>query len=148
MQIYFLSAINKFPFVKFGGNGTKAKKRRNNLWGNFRHLFSQSAANAELLWQEAIRAKKNEGKKKKEIIIEVERVRVTCKRTNRYGGWCQICRGQVEFLTALEAAVFLNVQLQTIARNLAAGAFHEHLLPDGTLLVCLNSILHDGQQTE
>lgn len=78
--------------------------------------------------------------KKKEIIIEVEQVRVTCRRKNRYSGWCAVCQAEVEFLTVFEAAFILNLSLHAIA-----GVFHEYVMTDGTLLICLNSLLHGGE---
>ncbi|MDQ4123282.1 MAG: hypothetical protein M3209_17745 [Acidobacteriota bacterium] len=78
--------------------------------------------------------------KKKEITIEVERVRVTCRRKNRYAGWCATCKAEVEYLTVFEAAFILNLSLQALS-----GVFHEFAMPDGTLLICLNSILHNGE---
>lgn len=78
--------------------------------------------------------------KKKEIIIEFERVRVTCRRKNRYSGWCAACQSEVEYLTTFEAAFILNFSVQAIA-----GVFHEYAMRDGTLLICLNSLLDSGE---
>jgi thiol-disulfide isomerase/thioredoxin len=78
--------------------------------------------------------------KKKEIIIEVERVSITCRRKNRYAGWCAVCQSEVEYLTAFEAAFILNFSVHAVV-----GIFHEYAMPDGTLLICLNSLLHGGE---
>ncbi len=43
-------------------------------------------------------------KRQKEIVIEVERVRVVSRRTHSYQGWCTECRDEVEFITEQEAA--------------------------------------------
>lgn len=41
---------------------------------------------------------------KKEIVIEIDHVRVICQRTKRSVAWCEECAAETEFVTPAKAA--------------------------------------------
>lgn len=80
-------------------------------------------------------------KRQKEIVIEIERVRVVSCRTHSYQGWCTECRDEVEFITEPEAAAIADKSVDDIHTSVERVELHAGSLPDGTRLVCLNSLL-------
>lgn len=82
---------------------------------------------------------KNE--KVKEIIIEIERVRVIRHRTSCFETWCHDCAAESQFVTLTEAAILTETGVQKIFQCADVGALHTTTTADGTRLVCLNSLL-------
>jgi hypothetical protein len=80
--------------------------------------------------------------KVKEIIIEIERVRVVQKRSPRYKAYCLECREETEFMTMTEAAAISETSIQKIFQCTEVGTLHTTVAPNGTVLVCLNSLLN------
>lgn len=79
---------------------------------------------------------------KREIIIEVERVRVIYNRRNRFLKWCPFCRSKVEILTLEEAAEIAGVNRKTIVDFIEQSKIHLYQTPEGKSAVCLNSLLN------
>ena len=82
---------------------------------------------------------------KREITIEVERVRVIYNRKNRCLKWCAFCRSEVEILTLEEAVKIAGINLETICGFIAQGRIHLSQTPhEDESGVCLNSLLNIG----
>lgn len=81
---------------------------------------------------------------KREIIIEVERVRVIYNRRNRCLKWCAFCRSSVEILTLEEATEIAGISRETIHDFIGQGRIHLYQTPEGKSTVCLNSLLNIG----
>jgi hypothetical protein len=81
---------------------------------------------------------------KREIIIEVERVRVIYNRKNRCLKWCAFCRAEVEILTLEEALEIAGSNLEEICHFIAQGRIHLYQMREDKSAVCLNSLLNIG----
>ena len=81
---------------------------------------------------------------KREIIIEVERVRVIYNRKNRCLKWCAFCRSEVEILTLEEAMQIAGINQETIGALIGQGRIHLYQTREDKSAVCLNSLLNIG----
>ncbi|MEP6924363.1 MAG: hypothetical protein ABI954_07845 [Pyrinomonadaceae bacterium] len=81
---------------------------------------------------------------KKEIVIEIEHVRVICQRTKRSLTWCRECDAESDFVTTNEAAALIDQTLDQIADLVSTGVIHVGITPARNFLVCLNSLLSIG----
>lgn len=82
---------------------------------------------------------------KKEIIIEIEQVRVICQRTKRALAWCGECSAESDFVNTSEAAALIDHTLDQIAEFASTGVIHVGVTPAGTFLICLNSLRRIGE---
>ncbi|PYS75743.1 MAG: hypothetical protein DMF66_18575 [Acidobacteria bacterium] len=55
--------------------------------------------------------------------------------------WCAGCDGEVGHLAAEQAARAVGITLRALCRMVEAGALHSTETPDGSLLVCVNSLM-------
>jgi hypothetical protein len=81
---------------------------------------------------------------KREIIIEVERVRVIYNRRNKGLKWCAFCLRQVGILTLEEAVEIARINPETICGFIAQGRIHLYQTGDDNRGICLNSLLNIG----
>jgi hypothetical protein len=79
---------------------------------------------------------------KREIIIEVERVRVIYNRRNRCLKWCAFCRAKVSILTLEEALEIAGISRETICGFIAQGRIHLYQTREDESAICLNSLLN------
>lgn len=77
----------------------------------------------------------------KEIVIEIERVRVVCQKSKRRDAWCDGCGDNSEFISPFEAATLTGQSLEQIAELASLEKIHNLMTPAQTFLVCLNSLL-------
>jgi hypothetical protein len=83
---------------------------------------------------------------KREIIIEVERVRVIYNRRNRCLKWCAFCRAEVGILTMEEAMKIAGINPETICGFIAQGRIHLYQTQEDESAICLNSLLNIGSK--
>lgn len=84
---------------------------------------------------------------KREITIEIERVRVIYNCRNRCLKWCAFCRAEVAILTLEEAVQIAGMNPETICGFIAEGRIHLYQTrgdESATAAVCLNSLLNIG----
>jgi hypothetical protein len=81
---------------------------------------------------------------KREIIIEVERIRVIYNRRNRCLKWCAFCLRQVEILTLEEALEIAGINPETICHFIGQGRIHLYQTREDESQICLNSLLNIG----
>ncbi|HEX8734478.1 MAG TPA: hypothetical protein VF721_04095 [Pyrinomonadaceae bacterium] len=81
---------------------------------------------------------------KREIIIEVERVRVIYNRKNRYLKWCAFCQSEVSILTLEEALEIAGIKPETLSGFINEGRIHLYQTREDKSAVCLNSLLNIG----
>jgi hypothetical protein len=79
---------------------------------------------------------------KREIIIEVERVRVIYNRRNKCLKWCAFCLRQVEILTPEEAIKIAGINPETIFHFIEQGRIHLYQTRADKPQICLNSLLN------
>jgi hypothetical protein len=80
-------------------------------------------------------------KKKTEITVETDQVLIIRQRRSGVRAWCDGCAQPVKLVTAEEAATVAGVSTRTIYRWVEAEKVHFTETPDGSLLICLNSLL-------
>jgi hypothetical protein len=79
-------------------------------------------------------------KKRLEITIDTERVFVIRRGSRSATAWCGACGQRVTMITPDEAAITAHVSTRAVYRLVEAGRLHFLEVPDGLLLVCLNSL--------
>lgn len=77
---------------------------------------------------------------KRKFVIEVDRVRLVCRRPRGYATQCRGCGAEVELVTFDEAAKIVGTSIDAIINCAARGKLHLGIVPEA-LLVCLNSLL-------
>lgn len=81
---------------------------------------------------------------KREIIIEVERVRVIYNRRRKCLKWCAFCGSKVEILTLEEALEIAGTSAETICDFIEQGGIHFYQTREDKPQICLNSLLNIG----
>ncbi|MBI4468270.1 MAG: hypothetical protein HY650_03000 [Acidobacteria bacterium] len=79
-------------------------------------------------------------KRRIEITVETDRVTIIRSDRNVLRGWCQRCGEQVSMLTVDQAASVACLTPRTINSLVEAERLHFTQTPEGSLLVCLNSV--------
>lgn len=80
-------------------------------------------------------------KKRTEIAIEIDEVVFVKALSNRSGmAWCVGCANEVLMVTPQQAAAIARVSVRDINRRVEAGEVHFLETPEGSLLVCVNSL--------
>jgi len=79
---------------------------------------------------------------KREITIEVERVRVIYNRKNRCLKWCAFCQSEVSILTLEEALEIAGIDPETLSRFISQGRIHLYQMREDESAICLNSLLN------
>ena len=84
---------------------------------------------------------------KRRIEIQVDKSRLLILR--RSGGivsnWCDDCSQASAMLTADEAAALTNVSSRIIYQRVERGEVHYRETPEGSLLICANSVRGNGE---
>ena len=81
-------------------------------------------------------------KRRTEIKIQMERlVIVRPRRSTNMIEWCEACAGLTRMLTVDEAAAVARSTSRDIYRRVEAGELHFMETPEGSLLICLDSIV-------
>jgi hypothetical protein len=80
-------------------------------------------------------------KKKTEIIVEREQVLVIRRLDDRQPRWCAECAEQAQMLSVDEGAALAQVSARAVYRWVESGQLHFVETEDGSLLVCINSLL-------
>lgn len=78
---------------------------------------------------------------RKEITVETERLLVIRRRYQAVEDWCPECQALALMIRPDQAAAVSGRTLRAIFADIEAGALHYHELPDGLLLICLNTLL-------
>lgn len=76
-----------------------------------------------------------------EIVFERDRTIVFTGRHPQRSAWCRDCSGEARMITVFEAAKLTGVSTYTIHFNVNRGQLHGWTTTEGSLLVCLNSLL-------
>ena len=77
----------------------------------------------------------------KEITVETERLLVIRRRYQAVEDWCYDCDALALLIRPDQAAAVSGRTLRAIFADIEAGALHYRELPDGLLLICLNTLL-------
>src|SRR5262249_18017814 len=103
-------------------------------WREGRSLLSQPSSLATT-WKGSMRKRK-----KTEITVEIDEVFVVRRSRPITLAWCVECNEQVRIVTPDEAAEITGASLRAIYRVVDAGSAHFTEMPEGLVLVCLNSL--------
>jgi len=80
-------------------------------------------------------------KRRTEIAIEIDEVVLVKSVSNLSAmAWCVGCANEVLMVTPAQAAVIARVSVRDINRRVEAGEVHFLETPEGSLLVCMNSL--------
>lgn len=80
-------------------------------------------------------------KKRMEITIETTRVFLAGGRNSRIRAACEICGGEALMVLVDQAATLADKNLAAVYSRIESGEVHLGSTPEGSLLVCLNSLL-------
>ena len=80
-------------------------------------------------------------RKKTEIIVERDQVLVIRKLDQRARRWCEECSELALMVSADHAASIAGFTSRDVYRQVETGQVHFSETSDGSLLVCLNSLL-------
>ena len=79
--------------------------------------------------------------KTREITVETERLLVIRRRYQAVEAWCGDCENLSIMIRPDQAAAVSGRTLRRIFGDIEGRALHFQELPDGMLLICLNSLL-------
>jgi hypothetical protein len=85
--------------------------------------------------------------KKTKITIETESLLIL-HRCSSERAWCPRCAAQVEMITLENTGVISNLELAELSDWLNSDELHRTQTPDGSSLICLNSLLARVQNTK
>jgi hypothetical protein len=80
------------------------------------------------------------GKRRTEIIVETHRMVTIRHKRGVVRAWCSGCAKRVRMVTAEQAATIVGVSPRVIHRWIEADQVHFSETPEGSLLICLNSL--------
>ena len=78
-------------------------------------------------------------------MIEIECVRVVCRRTGQIISFCGECRAETDFVPVSEATRIVQTDEATLFRLAETNALHWLPATDGEIYVCLASIERFGE---
>jgi hypothetical protein len=78
------------------------------------------------------------------ITIEARSLLVLHSRDSR-SAWCPICGSEVETISLENTGVISNLERRALEDWLNSGESHRFKAPDGSVLLCLNSLLAYAQ---
>jgi len=84
-------------------------------------------------------------RRRRKITVETRQLLVIHKPKGITYAWCVACAGQVEMISAEQAAVIADVSLRAICRWVDAERLHFKEDANGMLSICLNSLLQSIQ---
>ena len=76
-----------------------------------------------------------------EVTIETRQVTIISRRQPAVSTWCASCAGEVEMVTAEQAAAAVGQSVRAIYRQVEQGHFHFTETAQGRVRLCLNSVL-------
>ncbi len=79
--------------------------------------------------------------KKREIVIEFERVQVVRKKAGTHLIFCRNCGREVDFLSIREAAALFTTPADNLLRFVRVSNSHFETAADGEIYICLVSFL-------
>lgn len=79
------------------------------------------------------------------MMIEIERVRIVCRRTGQIINFCGECRAETDFVPVSEATRIVQADEATISRLAETKALHALPATNGGIYVCLASIERFGE---
>ncbi|MDQ3817612.1 MAG: hypothetical protein M3362_07975 [Acidobacteriota bacterium] len=80
-------------------------------------------------------------KKITRVTAETHQVLIVRKTRRSVRAWCESCGAQGEMLSLEQAAAISGLSLRGICRAVEAGSIHFKETGDGSLLICLDSLL-------
>jgi hypothetical protein len=78
---------------------------------------------------------------RRKITVETERLLVISSQPGAGVAWCERCKAETRMLDVPEAVAVSGLSARTIFRRVESGQLHFTETPEGTLLVCLNSLM-------
>jgi hypothetical protein len=78
------------------------------------------------------------------ITIEARSLLVLHSRNSR-NAWCPICGSEVEAVSLENTGAISNLERRALEDWLNFGELHRFKIPDGSVLLCLNSLLAHAQ---
>lgn len=82
-------------------------------------------------------------KRRTRIVVETQEVMVIRRRGPETRQWCPACSREVRMITPEQAALLLSSTTRTIYSWVEAAFIHFHEQPEGSLLICLDSLPMD-----
>lgn len=79
-------------------------------------------------------------KRRTRIVVESQAVWIIRRPGVEVRAWCDGCAGEVHMITPDEAATILNCNTRTIYSWVEAAKIHFSEQPQGSLLICLDSL--------
>jgi len=81
------------------------------------------------------------------ITIETESLLILGGRSSRRA-LCPLCAAEVEMIALENASVISNLATAELSERLNSGELHRSQTPDGSVLICMNSLLARVQNTK
>jgi hypothetical protein len=85
--------------------------------------------------------------KKTKITIETDTLLILRGRSSR-PAWCPLCAAEVEMVALEGAGVISNLEAAELSEWLNSGELHRSQTPDGSVVICLNSLLARVRKTK
>jgi hypothetical protein len=120
--------------------GRNYQKFSRALQGLFRRLAGNFASSAVIRKAEPSVAKRTR------ITIETDSLLILRSRSSRRA-WCPRCVTEADMIALDEVGVISNLQRQALEEWLNSEELHRSRAPDGSTLICLNSLLARVQKT-
>ncbi|HEY8563751.1 MAG TPA: hypothetical protein VIL74_25455 [Pyrinomonadaceae bacterium] len=79
--------------------------------------------------------------KKREIVLEFERVQIVRKKARTHIVFCRKCGREVDFLALAEAAALFTTPTENLLRFIRVNNSHFETCADGAIQICLVSFL-------
>ena len=83
-------------------------------------------------------------KRRTRIVVETHGVWIIRRPGGPFSAWCGSCDAEVRMITPEEAATILCCSTRTIYSWVEAAKIHFHERPEGSLLICLDSLPTDA----
>ncbi len=83
-------------------------------------------------------------KRRTRIVVETQGVWIIRRPGGPFSAWCGACAAEVRMITPDEAATILCCSTRTIYSWVEAAKIHFSERPDGSLLICLDSLPADA----
>jgi hypothetical protein len=86
-------------------------------------------------------------RKKTTVSVETERILTIRRRWHETDGWCEGCGKQVKFVTPETASAVSGLSVRAICRMVETDKVHFMETSNGSLLICLNSLLRLNEES-
>ena len=87
-------------------------------------------------------------KRRTEITIETSRLTLISNVGGATRARCSLCDGQVEMVSPDQAATLSRLSTRIIHRMVDEGKLHFNEMPDGSLLICIDSIVVEANKNK